>query len=32
MPAFGLGKALENSPATGSRETARLRLSANRKS
>ena len=29
MPAFGLGKALEHVPAVGSRETARLRLSAN---
>lgn len=31
MPAFGLGKALEHVPATGTRETARLRLSANQK-
>lgn len=31
MPMFGLGKALRHVPATGSRETARLRLSANPK-
>lgn len=31
MPAFGLAKALEHVPATGTRETARLRLSANQK-
>jgi len=30
MPLFGLGKALEHVPATGSRETARLRLSGER--
>jgi hypothetical protein len=29
MPVFGLAKALEHVPATGRRETARLRLSAN---
>src|SRR5262245_33797743 len=29
MPIFGLAKALEHVPATGRRETARLRLSAN---
>lgn len=31
MPLFGLGAAMEHSPAVGSRETARLRLSANAK-
>ena len=31
MPMFGLGKAMQHVPATGSRETARLRLSANEK-
>lgn len=31
MPAFGLGAALEHVAATGSRETARLRLSANQR-
>ena len=29
MPAFGLGKAMQRVPATGTRETARLRLIAN---
>ena len=29
MPEFGLGKALEHTPAVGRRETARLRLNAN---
>ena len=31
MPLFGLGAAMEHSPAIGNRETARLRLSANAK-
>ena len=30
MPAFGLGKALEHVPAVGRRESARLRLDANK--
>jgi hypothetical protein len=30
MPSFGLGAAMEHVEATGTRETARLRLSANK--